>query len=433
MIQLSEYVVKSLLCGLAFWGLYKLLAEKLLSYDYQRRYIVFSSFFTLIFPFIRISVLNNLLTRGEFIFSIDIPALIFRGDVPGGAGISSVEKLLSGETSIVFRLFLAVSLLYLLYILAQIAFLFLLHKKGDVSRVNELEVIINPRVKSPFSFFRWIFLKPGMNKNEIEQVICHESSHINRGHSLDILAMSAIKIFQWFNPFVFLLGKSLSSLHEYQADSDVLRKGYRLEDYQQLILSLQFGISPLLANRLNNSLTIKRLLQMKKSATKRNSVTGMILLSAGTLILLFFISVTGNSKTRSIVKEKLTPGTETSVQVASSSSDTTNQEREVPFLMVEQKPKFQGGDENTFTQWVYSQLKFPKEAKDKGIQGKITVSFMVKKDGSVSDVKVLRGVHELLDKETVRVISSSPKWTPGKEKGEVVNVRYNFPIIFQLK
>jgi len=432
MIQFPEYIFKSLLCGLAFWGLYKLFGEKLLSYDYQRRYIVFSSFFTLVFPFIRIPVLNNLLTRGENIFSLDIPALIFRGNATGEESLFSIEKMLNSETGFILPLFLAISLLYLLYTIAQIAFLFLLHKKGEVSQLNDLEVIINAKVKSPFSFFRWIFLKPGMNENEIKQVICHESSHIKRKHSLDVLAMSAIKTFQWFNPFVFLLGKSLSSLHEYQADRDVLREGYRLEDYQQLILSLQFGISPLLANRLNNSLTIKRLLQMKKSVTKQNSVAGMILLSAGTLILLFFISVTGNSQARSVVT-KLATGTEMSVQIADSFSDTVKQEKEIPFMVVEKKPKFNGGDENIFVQWIYNQLKYPKEAKDKGIQGKITISFVVKKDGSVSDVKVLRGVNELLDKEAVRVISSSPKWTPGVEKGEIVNVRYNFPIIFKLQ
>lgn len=457
MIQLPEYILKSLLCALVFWGLYKLIAEKLLTYGFQRRYILFASLFTLIFPFVRMPFISSLFSRNDNIFSIDLPALIFRGNGAGVESLPPMENLLSGQAGFVLPLFLAVSTLYLLYTLVQMAIIFYLRKKGKVYRLDRLEVVLNPKVRSPFSFFRYIFLSPGMNDREREQVICHESSHIRRGHSLDILLMSAIKIFQWFNPFIFLLGKSLSSLHEYQADRDVLGKGYRLEDYQLLILSLQFGISPLIANRLNSSLTIKRLLKMKKSVKMQNSVAGMILLSAGTLVLLFLISVTGNSCRRIIEEEKLTPVTEKAKKADTPAPQTQSiaiqdekipvkediipikeektavKEDEVPFVVVDVKPKFMGGDEAKFTKWVYDNLKYPEMAKDKGIQGRITLTFLVKKDGSVSDVKVLRGVDKSLDEEAVRVVSASPNWTPGVEDGKAVNVRFQFPIIFQLR
>ncbi len=108
-------------------------------------------------------------------------------------------------------------------------------------------------------------------------------------------------------------------------------------------------------------------------------------------------------------------------------------EEEIPFAIVEDKPTFQGKDANEFTKWVYNQIEYPEIAKENGIQGRVTVQFTIDKDGSVKDVKVLRGVDSSLDKEAVRVIQKSPKWSPGKQRNKPVKVKYTFPIIFQLR
>ena len=105
----------------------------------------------------------------------------------------------------------------------------------------------------------------------------------------------------------------------------------------------------------------------------------------------------------------------------------------IPFSIVEDKPTFQGGDANTFTKWVYSNIVYPELAIENGIQGRVTVQFTIDKDGSVKDVRVLRGADSTLDKEAVRVISNSPKWSPGKQRGKAVKVKYTFPIIFQMR
>ena len=109
------------------------------------------------------------------------------------------------------------------------------------------------------------------------------------------------------------------------------------------------------------------------------------------------------------------------------------EEEAIPFALVENKPTFQGGDANTFSKWVNSQLEYPEIAKENGIQGRVTLQFTVNTDGSVSDVKVLRGVDSSLDKEAVRVVSSSPKWKPGMQRDKPVRVTYTFPVIFQLR
>ena len=109
------------------------------------------------------------------------------------------------------------------------------------------------------------------------------------------------------------------------------------------------------------------------------------------------------------------------------------EEEAIPFQLVEEKPSFNGGDANEFSKWVNSKLQYPEIAKENGGQGRVTLQFTVNPDGSVSNVKVLRGVDSSLDKEAVRVVSMSPKWKPGKQRDRAVKVTYTFPVIFQLR
>lgn len=113
--------------------------------------------------------------------------------------------------------------------------------------------------------------------------------------------------------------------------------------------------------------------------------------------------------------------------------EETVEEEAIPFQFVEEKPSFQGGDANTFSKWVQSRLVYPEIAKENGVQGRVTLQFTVEKDGSVTNVKVLRGVDSSLDKEAVRVVQSSPKWKPGKQRDRTVKVTYTFPVMFQLR
>ena len=109
------------------------------------------------------------------------------------------------------------------------------------------------------------------------------------------------------------------------------------------------------------------------------------------------------------------------------------EEEAIPFQLVEEKPSFNGGDANQFSKWVNQRLVYPEIAKENGVQGRVTLQFTVEKDGSITKVKVLRGVDPSLDKEAVRVVSMSPKWKPGKQRDRAVPVTYTFPVIFQLR
>lgn len=105
----------------------------------------------------------------------------------------------------------------------------------------------------------------------------------------------------------------------------------------------------------------------------------------------------------------------------------------IPFELVEVKPSFNGGDANEFLKWVNSRLVYPEIAKKNGIQGRVTLQYTIDSNGCVQNVKVIRGLEPSLDAEAVRVVSSSPKWTPGTSNGLPVSVTYTFPVIFQLR
>lgn len=115
------------------------------------------------------------------------------------------------------------------------------------------------------------------------------------------------------------------------------------------------------------------------------------------------------------------------------SDEDMDREYAIPFQLVEEKPTFRGEDSDEFSRWVNQRLEYPKNAKQNFIQGRVTLTFTVAKDGSVKDVEVLKSANEYLDQEAVRVVSSSPKWTPGRIDGQPVAVKYTFPVIFQLR
>lgn len=109
------------------------------------------------------------------------------------------------------------------------------------------------------------------------------------------------------------------------------------------------------------------------------------------------------------------------------------EEETLPFILVEEKPKFNGKDANEFSRWVNQRLDYPQVCIENGVQGRVTLEFTIRADGSLSDIKVLRGVDPALDSEAVRVVQSSPKWTPGRQRDRAVSVTYTFPVIFRLR
>jgi len=122
------------------------------------------------------------------------------------------------------------------------------------------------------------------------------------------------------------------------------------------------------------------------------------------------------------------------VEVVEEVKEEVEVKEEEVFFVVEEMPGFNGGDVNTeFRKYVFANMKYPEVAAENGIQGKVYVQFVIEPDGRLSNVRVIRSVDPVLDKEAIRVIESSPKWNPGKQRGKPVRVSYTFPITFVLQ
>ena len=110
-----------------------------------------------------------------------------------------------------------------------------------------------------------------------------------------------------------------------------------------------------------------------------------------------------------------------------------NIEDDQPFVKVEEMPTFQGGDLNKFRNWVQSKVRFPQIAQENGISGRVLLMFVIERDGSLTNIQVLQTPDSSLSDEAIRVLKTSPKWTPGKQRNQSVRVKYTLPIDFRIQ
>ncbi len=107
-------------------------------------------------------------------------------------------------------------------------------------------------------------------------------------------------------------------------------------------------------------------------------------------------------------------------------------EDDTPFLVAEYMPSFQGGDLSKFHKWVQSQVVYPQIAQENGISGRVTLTFVIEKDGSLTNIQILQSPDALLSDEATRVLKMSPKWTAGRQRNQTVRVRFTLPVVFNL-
>lgn len=261
-----------------------------------------------------------------------------------------------------------------------------------------------------------------INETDLKEnpaILIHEQAHVKHKHSYDLIAYIVVTTLQWFNPLVWIARSELMLLHEYEADDSTIRNGINATQYQLLLVKKAIEIKNFhLANGFNHSKLKNRITMMNKKETKKWMRLGYLVLIPVMALTMCCCSQSKNKKEKAAAEQ--------------AASEQT-WENAIPFQLVEQKPTFNGENEVAFSKWINTQLTYPKECVKDSIQGRVTLSFIVSPDGKVCDVKVLRGVHELLDAEAVRAIKLSPDWTPGMHDGKAVPVSYTFPVIFQMK
>lgn len=324
--------------------------------------------------------------------------------------------------------------LWLVYIIGVgvmgLVFLFKLGKiwfiiiKSPKKKMPGYTAVFTGKEHGSYSFFNYAFFP---NENVNAEIVRHEMSHIAHHHSADILFVELMMIIQWFNPFIYLYKRELQSLHEYMADRDVVATGIDKQNYMMLILQQCTAVD--FSNMSNNFsfLLTKKRIKMITQSKKAKGVVIKALLTLPLFALLLFANCKSNEN--NTPKEEKIADTET--ENASSAVATTSQGEDEVYMSVEKNPEFPGGV-NAMMDYLRGNLKYPESAKKNKQEGRVFIGFVVEKDGSVSNVKVLRGVCEELDSEAVRVVKSMPTWIAGRDKGEPVRVQYTLPIVFKL-
>ena len=361
-------------------------------------------------------------------------------------------------------------LLLALRFLIQLGSIIRLHFLCPKSTIQGSRIHILKKGTGPFSFFHWIFIHPESHtESEISEIITHEETHARQYHSADVLVSEIMCTFCWFNPFVWLMIREVRGNLEYMADHRVLETGHDSKSYQYHLLGLAHHKA---AANLSNSFNVlplkNRIKMMNKRRTKEIGRTKylMFLPLAALLMIISNIEVVART-TKEFAKEMMAAPEEQGVSQtelangpelpdgmtgvatlqdkkgmqktkevapppppAPVKSATVNDS--VVFEVVEEMPDFPGG-QSALMEYLAKNIKYPATAHENGKQGRVIVMFVVKKDGSISDVKTVRGVDPYLDKEAVRVIAAMPQWKPGKQRGENVNVRISVPVMFRLQ
>ena len=290
--------------------------------------------------------------------------------------------------------------------------------KGQAVYLNGQRIISLPSEANPFSFFGWIFLYlPQLEEESQEEILMHEQTHARQWHSVDVIVSEIVNIVCWFNPFSWLLKGEIRLNLEYLADNQVAQTLNDSKQYQYHLLGLAHTNSKTgLYNNFNVSQIKHRIIMMNKKRTRTVGRIKYALFAplAAALLLVSNISCTSTEK-----QESSTEATESRAV-----------EGEV-FQVVEEMPEFPGGMGECM-KFLSKNIKFPAQAAENGIQGRVIIQMVVTKEGDIAEAKVVRGVDPLLDAEALRVINSMPKWKPGKQRGEAVNVKYTIPVMFKL-
>ena len=289
--------------------------------------------------------------------------------------------------------------------------------------------------EKPFSWFRWVVVSENDLAEGAREILIHETAHARAGHSWDIVLADAVIIMQWFNPLAWIMKSSLKDIHEFEADEAVINSGVNAKQYQLLIIKKAVGARLYsIANSFNHSLTKKRITMMCKEKSKKwRCAKALYIVPVAAIAALAFTTVEPVNAAES---ETLPKGSEI---IANNEKETAeNYVQQLPdgddkvYQVCENAPAFPGG---TYAMYKYlaDNIKYPADAKAAGKEGRVIVQFVVRKDGSVSDVSVVRSVGNVsLDNEAVRVVSSMPKWNPGTQGGKPVNVQYTLPVQFKL-
>ena len=419
-----HWIVFSTLSAGLLYGLYCLTLRRDRWLQLSLWYLLLALGFSIVFPFFslpeRVAAASQaVIPAGEYqatLNEIEISA------APASHAIGLKEVYLIG---------MALCVAYLLFqMVAQAVLIFRLRQKHTVYRSGDgfdiprgSSLILLDDNTAPYSFFRQIVVgMRGLSDDELRCILAHESHHVSKSHTIDLLWARLMCCLAWFNPFAWLMMRELRAVQEFQADAASVGACGR-EDYLHLLYRQVTGHG--YGHITNNfqSINIKnRIVMMNKTKTRFGAWKVLAALPVAAVLLMV------GCKTDPVEDTPAeTPQTEVKASVEPVVYDFT---QNAPEGM--EAPGFPGGTE-AFYKYLSENIHYPEQAKADGIQGRVVVGFIVMDDGSIVNVEVQRGIGGGCDEEAVRVVKAMPKWQPAVYNGKPCNVHYSLPVSFKLQ
>lgn len=386
--------------------------------------------------------LNRILILGCLIMSFAIPLVHFTGSTNPTVdmvrqAVQLPEVLINGDAKeqsvwswadiMTFIYIIGVVAIFTMTVAQTSSLILRMRQCEHITDNRGNTIVLTDCATSPFCLFHYIVMSRDDYANNRSYILTHEQEHIRLGHCIDLVVLQVATIIQWFNPFVWLIGKNLKAIHEFEVDEAVLNKGIDATQYQQFLVikAVSNRLQPF-ANNLNKESLKRRIIMMNQKKSNRwMMLKALFIIPVATLAVSVFASNTGVSTvTREVVRTaNALPTANMQTQLSATKA----------YEVVEVMPKFKGG-ESAMMEFLMMNMKYPQAAVKAKQQGRAIVGFVVRKDGTVSDVHITKSAgHAVLDEEAMRVVKSMPAWEPGKQKGKPVDVKYNVPITFRLK
>ncbi|MGK9117181.1 M56 family metallopeptidase [Olivibacter jilunii] len=409
---MMNYLIIANIYLILFYGFYRFFLARETFFQLNRIYLVGTVFLSFIFPLIHLEWLQNTFGSSTvFVARSSLDAVTIDMTVNNAPSDTMGDIHISILGYIYISGFL-VQLALLIRKLVQLRRRLKTNNRGDA-----------------YSFMHMIKVDDGQEGSPT--VLRHELVHVQQLHTLDILLLEVVKLFNWFNPVVYWLTNSLKLTHEYIADEAINASRDDKIAYAELLISRTFSVSSsvLTNNFLNQSFIKSRIVMLLKDKSKRSALLKYVLAVPLFAAMLIFSSAKVNDKELAHInadqKEGLKLPNEWEVKQDSIKKNV------VDFNKVEKQPEFPGGL-RAFYNWVGEHYKYPAEAKKNGIAGTLHVRFIVELDGSLSEIEVYKDLGSGTGEAAVELLEASPKWAPGLVDGKPVRVSYSLPIKLNL-
>ena len=412
-----------------FYALYKLVCTRDTFFRSRRFILIVSLVLPFILPFIDVrewlESRDRMIMLTHFDYSAVLPEIVV------GSEAAETGNRVFVLSEWIGYLYLAGVVVLLVRLAVQAFSLSRLILRMPEKEINGVRVKCLNDPSGPFSFFRWIFMNPAaVKEDEISEILTHEMAHVKQHHSVDVLLAEMVSICCWMNPFAWLLKREVRLNLEFLADRKVMEAGFATKSYQYHLLGLAYNHKYGLSNNFNFSHLKQRIIMMnkKKSNAAGHIKYALFVLPAFALLVAGNISCSQDaSQTEDAKEEVVAP---VSPEAKEAPADSTAKEE--VFMVAEQMPEFPGGMKEML-KFLQENVKYPENAMKNNVQGRVIVQFVVEKDGTPTEFKVLRSVDPDLDAEALRVMKAMPKWKPGMQKGQVVRVKFTVPVSFKLQ